>query len=71
MWQDLHLGRKAHETEFLNGDIVALGEKLGIPTPYNSMVLELVNRMFAEGLMPGIYTPKELNDLIRSRAIET
>ena len=70
MWQDLHLGRKAHEAEFLNGDIVALGEKLGIPTPYNSTLLELVNRIFAEGLMPGIYTPNELNDLIRSRAIQ-
>ena len=71
MWQDLHLGRKAHEAEFLNGDIVALGEKLGIPTPYNSTLLELVNQMFAEGLMPGIYTPNELNDLIRSRAIQS
>jgi 2-dehydropantoate 2-reductase len=70
MWQDLHLGRKAHEAEFLNGDIVALGEKVGIPTPYNSTLLDLVNRMFAEGLMPGIYTPNELDDLIRSRAIQ-
>ena len=71
MWQDLHLGRKAHEAEFLNGAIVALGQKLGIPTPYNSTLLELVNQMFAEGLMPGIYTPNELDDLIRSRAIRS
>lgn len=67
MWQDLHLGRKAHEAEFLNGDVVALGRKLGIPTPFNSTLLELVNRMFEEGLGPGIYSPDQLNDLIRSR----
>ena len=69
MWQDLHLGRKAHEAEYLNGDIVALGERLSIPTPYNSMLLEIVNRMFAEGLMPGLYTPDQLHQYIRSRAI--
>jgi 2-dehydropantoate 2-reductase len=69
MWQDLYLGRKAHEAEFLNGDIVVLGEKLGIPTPYNSALLKIVNRMFEEGIMPGMYTPAELNDLIRSGQI--
>lgn len=67
MWQDLHLGRKAHEAEFLNGDIVALGRKLGIPTPFNSTLLEIVNRMFEQGLGPGLYSPDQLNDLIRSR----
>lgn len=70
MWQDLHLGRKAHEADFLNGEIVALGEKLGVPTPYNSTLLKIVNRMFEEGLSPGLYSPDQLNDLIRSRAIE-
>jgi 2-dehydropantoate 2-reductase len=70
MWQDLHLGRKAHEAEFLNGDIVELGRKFGILTPFNSTLLEIVNRMFKEGLRPGIYSPDELNELIRSR-IET
>ena len=68
MWQDLHLGRKAHEAEFLNGDIVALGRKLGIPTPFNSTLLEIIDRMFAEALRPGLYSPDELHDLLRSRA---
>ena len=68
MWQDLHLGRKAHEAEFLNGDIVAIGRKLGIPTPLNSTLLEIVDRMFAEALSPGLYNPDELHDLLRSRA---
>jgi 2-dehydropantoate 2-reductase len=67
MWQDLHLGRKAHEAEFLNGDIVMLGRKAGVATPYNSTLLEIVNRMFEEGIRPGLYSPDQLNDLIRSR----
>ena len=70
MWQDLHLGRKGHEAEFLNGDIVEIGARLGIPTPYNSTLLQIVNRMFAEGLSPGLYSPDKLNDLIRSQAID-
>lgn len=67
MWQDLHLGRKSNEAEFLNGEIVTRGEQLAIPTPYNSTLLEIVNRMFDEGLGPGIYSPRELDDLVRSR----
>jgi 2-dehydropantoate 2-reductase len=68
MWQDLHLGRKTNEAEFLNGEIVALGKRLAIPTPYNSTLLEIVDRMFEEGLKPGIYSPVELDDFIRSRS---
>ena len=70
MWQDLHLGRKGHEAEFLNGDIVALGERVGVPTPYNSTLLEIVTRMFDEGLGPGLYSPNQLSELVRSRTNE-
>jgi 2-dehydropantoate 2-reductase len=68
MWQDLYLGRRQNEAEFLNGEIIALGRQVGIPTPYNSILLETVNRMFAEGLKPGLYNPQELHALIRSRS---
>jgi 2-dehydropantoate 2-reductase len=67
MWQDLFLGRKSGEADYLNGEIVELGKRLGIPTPYNSALLEIANRMFDEGLKPGIYKPAELHALIRSR----
>ena len=67
MWQDLYLGRKSNEAEYLNGEIVTRGAKLAIPTPYNSTLLEIVNRMFKEGLSPGLYRPRELDDLVRSR----
>ena len=68
MWQDLHLGRKAHEAEFLNGEIVALGRKFGTPTPFNSTLLEIIDRMFREAVPPGLYTPDELHELLGSRA---
>jgi 2-dehydropantoate 2-reductase len=67
MWQDLYMGRKSSEADFLNGEIIERGKELGIPTPYNSILLETVDRMFAEGLQPGLYTPAELHALIRRR----
>jgi 2-dehydropantoate 2-reductase len=67
MWQDLELGRRTSEADFLNGRIVEMGRQHGIPTPYNSVLLEVVNRMFAEAVPPGLYTPAELRALIESR----
>jgi 2-dehydropantoate 2-reductase len=67
MWQDLELGRRTSEVDYLNGVIVDLGRKHGIPTPYNSALLDIVNRMLAEGRRPGIHTPAELRMLIESR----
>jgi 2-dehydropantoate 2-reductase len=71
MWQDLFLGRKSGEADYLNGKIVELGKKLGIPTPYNSVLLEIANRMFDEGLEPGIYTPAELHAFVQARATDS
>jgi 2-dehydropantoate 2-reductase len=68
MWQDLYLGRRSNEADFLNGEVVRLGAEHGVATPYNSALLEIVNRMFEEGLKPGIHTPAELHALIRRRA---
>ena len=69
MWQDLQLGRKTGEADHLNGVVVELGRKLAIATPYNSTLLEIVNRMFDEGLKPGIYAPAELCALVESRKV--
>lgn len=41
MWQDLHNGNRT-EIDAINGAISILGEKHGIPTPYNSMITSLV-----------------------------
>lgn len=66
MWQDLVLGRRSGEADFLNGEIVELGQRLAIPTPFNSALLEIVNGMFEKGLKPGLCTPAELRARIRS-----
>jgi 2-dehydropantoate 2-reductase len=70
MYQDLYLGRQSNEAAYLNGEIVGLGKRLDIPTPYNSTLLEIVNHMFAEGMKPAIYTPEELHARIRNRLSE-
>lgn len=63
-WQDLYLGRGTTEADSFNGEIIQLGKKLGVPTPYNEALLEILNRMSAEGLKPGLYTPVELRSRI-------
>jgi 2-dehydropantoate 2-reductase len=70
MWQDLILDRGSSEVDFLNGEIVRLGHKLGIPTPYNAGLLAIVKGMFEANLKPGLHTPAELRKLIRSSAEE-
>jgi len=67
MYQDLYLGRQSNEAAYLNGEIVELGRQLGMATPYNLMLLEIVNRMFAEGGKPGIFSPAKLHALILHR----
>lgn len=68
MWQDLEIGRRTSEADSLNGVAVELGRQHNVPTPYNSVLLETINRMFAEGRRPGLYTPAELRALIEARA---
>jgi 2-dehydropantoate 2-reductase len=70
MYQDLYLGRQSNEAAYLNGEIVELGKKLDMPTPYNSTLQEIVDQMFAENLKPAIYTPEELHTRIRNRVSE-
>lgn len=40
---------KNTEIDYLNGEIVALGKKLGIPTPYNTTVVNMVHQVEATG----------------------
>lgn len=51
MLQDLEQGRTT-EIRYLNGAIVALGQKHGIPTPLNQLLASLIST--AEGLSPTI-----------------
>ena len=43
---DLYPGYAASELEYLNGEIVTLGERIGRPTPYNTGLLNGGRRVF-------------------------
>lgn len=53
---------KTTEIDYLNGEIVALGKKLDIPTPYNSAAVRLVHQVEKTGKF---LTVKELLNAIR------
>lgn len=39
---DLHAGRTSSEVEFLNGAVVRIGEKVGVPTPINRVLTSIL-----------------------------
>ncbi|MGH8764558.1 MAG: ketopantoate reductase C-terminal domain-containing protein [Burkholderiales bacterium] len=64
MVADVDQGRLT-EVAQLNGEIVALGSKRGMPTPLNSRIVELVREM--EGRKPERYLlPHELRNRLRA-----
>jgi 2-dehydropantoate 2-reductase len=60
LWQDLYHRRGQVEAEYLNGEIVRLGRQYGVPTPYNSLLLELITEMAVARALPGTYTVQQL-----------
>jgi 2-dehydropantoate 2-reductase len=69
-WQDLHLKRGRTEVEYLSGEIVRLGEKHGVPTPLNSLMVSVVNRMAREKLAPGAYTVAQLREMLKTEGAD-
>jgi len=59
-WQSLARGTGNIESAQLNGDVVTLGQMLGIPTPYNEILWHTASRMAANGEKPGKYTVDNL-----------
>ncbi len=57
--------------EYLNGEIVRLGEKHGIATPLNSLMVRVVNQMAADKIAPGAYTPTQLRKMLPGESPET
>ena len=47
-WQSIKRG-SATEIDFLNGEVIRLGKKVGIPTPYNLRAVELVREVEKTG----------------------
>lgn len=59
-WQSLARHAGSAETDHLNGEIVALGERWGVPTPVNAGLLRLVHRQVANQAGPGTMSVEEL-----------
>ena len=65
LWQDLYHRRGAVEAEYLNGEIVRLGRQYGVPTPYNSLLLELSTELAVARALPGTYKVQQLRERLR------
>jgi 2-dehydropantoate 2-reductase len=69
-WVDLKNKRGETEVSYFNGEIVLLGEKHGVFTPYNSTLLNTVEWMAYERLLPGRYNLDDLRELVEQRRLE-
>jgi len=65
-WQDVVLHRSTTEVEHFNGEIVELGKRFGVPTPYNSALLEMMRELLQQHAMPGLFTMED----VRQRVLE-
>ncbi len=63
-WQSLARKQGNVETEFLNGEVVRLAEKIGRQAPVNEMLLRISQEMAGSHELPGKYTPAELSSLL-------
>ena len=69
-WQDVVLGRTETEVEHFNGEIVRLGERSGIPTPYNSTLLEMMRELLERGLQPGAFSLRDVQQRVQEKIDE-
>jgi 2-dehydropantoate 2-reductase len=53
------------EAEQLNGDVIRLGNMLGIKTPYNELLWQLAEEMTRKGEKPGKYTAEDLTGMLK------
>jgi 2-dehydropantoate 2-reductase len=60
-WQSVLRGTGAVETDYLNGEIVALGRRYGIETPVNALLQRRANEMAHSGRTPGSVSLVELH----------
>ena len=51
-----------------NGEIMLLGMKYNIPTPFNSTLFNIVETMAAKGAQPGLCGIEELVDFAKKKA---
>jgi 2-dehydropantoate 2-reductase len=63
-WQSLARGTGTLETDYLNGEIVLLGRRHGVPTPVNETVQQVAGRAAADGVEPGSVSPDSIRRLL-------
>jgi 2-dehydropantoate 2-reductase len=63
-WQSLVRGQGSVETDFLNGEIVRVAEKLGMQAPINEKLMRISQAMAENHEKPGKYTPAELRKML-------
>ncbi len=59
-WQSLERGLGTIETDYLNGEIVRLGQQTGVPTPVNALLQYLSQRVARERRPPGSINPDKI-----------
>jgi len=59
MWEDLQK-RRITEVPYLNGEIVALAQKVGVPAPLNARIVQLVHEAESAGAGSPGYSAEEL-----------
>jgi 2-dehydropantoate 2-reductase len=65
LWQDLYHRRGEVEADYFNGEIVKLGRQHHIPTPYSSLLVDLIKDMAAARELPGKYTIQQLRHMLQ------
>ena len=59
-WQSLERRIGTIETDYLNGEIVRLGQQFGVPTPVNALLQYLSQRVARERRPPGSVNPDKI-----------
>ena len=65
LWQDLYHQRGEVEADYFNGEIVKFGREHHIPTPYSSLLVELIKEMALARELPGKYTIQQLRERLQ------
>jgi 2-dehydropantoate 2-reductase len=63
-WQSVVRGAGSIETDYLNGEIVFLGRRFGVPAPLNEAVQALARETVIERREPGWLTPAQILELV-------
>ena len=63
-WQSLARHQGSVETDFLNGEIVRVAERLGLKAPVNEKLAEITREMAEKQEPPGKYTVDQLSKLL-------